>query len=212
MRKPSFSPPVDGQHPVALQAAHRLGEVVVQAVDRVLLLGGHRAQHAVFLQHGPQPLADGSVIGEALGQNVAGALEGLLPGFHTLLRADIGGGQLQGALPQGAALGVLPRQEQLGQGLQPLFPGHPGAGAALGPVRPVEVLHLRQSGGALQGGGQLRGELALLLDGLPHLAPALLQAPQVGQTVRQLPDGLVVHGAVALLAVAGDEGHGVALV
>ena len=45
-----------------------------------------------------------------------------------------------------------------------------------------------------------------------HRLPAFRQVPQVLEALLQIPQGGVVHGAVKLLAVAGDEGNGVALV
>ena len=110
--------------------------------------------------------------------------------------------------PGSPALG----EEHLRQGRQALLPGHGGPGAALLLVGAVQVLHLRQGGGGVDGGGELLRQLALLLDGLLHRLPAVLQVPQVLEPLLQGPQGGVVHGAVELLAVAGDEGDGVALV
>ena len=205
-------PPVDGQHLVALEPAQGLGEIVVQPVHRVLLGGGGGPQGPGALELLPQPLADGRVIGEGFGDDVPRPLEGLLQSLHPLLRGEVGLCQVLWPGPQPVALRVLPGKEELGQGLQALLLGHAGPGAALGPVGPVQVLHLRQGGGALDGLLQFGGQVPLLLDGGLHLPFAGRQAPQVVQPVRQGPDGLVVHGAVLLLAVAGDKGHGVALI
>ena len=79
-------------------------------------------------------------------------------------------------------------------------------------IGPVKVFHFRQGGGAVDGGGQLIRQLALVFDGLLYLVPAVLEVAQVLQAVGQLTDELVVHGPVELLAVAGDEGDGVSLV
>ena len=101
---------------------------------------------------------------------------------------------------------------QRGQGLQPLFPGDGGPGAPLLLVGAVQVLHLRQGGGGVNGGGKLAGELALVLNGGLYFPLPGLQAAQVLQAVGQLAQQLVVHGAVELLAVAGDKGDGGPLV
>ena len=101
---------------------------------------------------------------------------------------------------------------QRGQGLQPLFPGDGGPGAPLLLVGAVQVLHFGQSGGGADGGGQLLGKLALVLDGGLHLSLSGVQIAQVLQTVGQLAEHLVVHRAVELLAVAGDKGDGGPLV
>ena len=76
----------------------------------------------------------------------------------------------------------------------------------------VQVLHLRQRPGAVDGRRQLRRQLLLSLDGGLYLLPPLLQIPKIVQPVLQLPQGGVVHAAVQLLPVAGDEGNGVALI
>jgi len=44
------------------------------------------------------------------------------------------------------------------------------------------------------------------------VCPALLKAAEVSQPLLQGAEGGVVHGAVELFAVAGDEGDGIALV
>ena len=76
----------------------------------------------------------------------------------------------------------------------------------------AQVLHLRQGGGGVDGLGELFGEPALLVDGFFHRLPPLLEAPEVLEPLLQIAEGGVVHGSVVLLAVAGDEGDGVALV
>ena len=155
----------------------------------------------------PQGLADGRVVGDPLRRDVVGAREGVGHGLHPLVGVEVvpGGGLRGRAVPPLV-------EQQPGQGLQPLLPGHRGPGAALLLIRAVEVLHLRQGGGPVDGGGQLVGELALLLNGFFHRLPALRQPPQILEPVGQGADQLVVHGAVEFLAVAGDKGDGVALV
>ena len=115
-----------------------------------------------------------------------------------------------GFLRRGAVLCLC--QQQLRQRLQPLLPGNGGAGAALLLIGAVQILHLRQRGGVVDGDRQLLRQLALPVDGGLHLLPPRLQISQIAQPVLQLPQGGVVHGAVLLLAVAGDEGDGVALI
>ena len=86
-------------------------------------------------------------------------------------------------------------QQQLGQRRQSLFPGHGGTGAALLLIGAVQVLHLRQRAGALAMAAASSGvSLLLSLDGGLHLLPPLLQIPQIGEPVLQLPQGGVVHG------------------
>ena len=199
--------PVDSQHLVALEPGHRLFKVVVQPIDAVLLLGCGGLQHALAQHQLTKGFADRCVVGDLLGDDVAGALEGVPGGFHALFGIDIRRGRLQG-------IGTVPPlgEEKLRQGRQPLFPGHGGAGAPLLLVGAVEILHLSQRGGLVDGGGELLCQLALALNGVFDLLPALFQVPEVLQPLLQGAQGGVVHGAVELFPVAGDEGDGVALV
>ena len=66
--------------------------------------------------------------------------------------------------------------------------------------------------GLVDRGGQLVRQLALRLDrGLDFVTPGL-QIFEVLQARLECAERRVVHRAVRLLAVAGDEGNGVALV
>ncbi len=199
--------PVDGQDLVALHPGEGLGEVVVEPVDRVLLHGRLAVEPPVPGQQGPEGLPELRVVAEHFRHDVAGPRQGILRRLHALLRVDV-----PRRLRQGVRAVPPLGEEQLRQGGKALLPGHRRPGPALLLVGPVQVLHLRQGGGGVDGPGQLPGQLALFLDGLLHGLPPLLEAPEVVQALLQIPEGGVVHGPVELLAVAGDEGDGVALV
>ena len=200
-------PPVDRQDLVALEPGDGLGEVVVEPVDRVLLPGGPGGQLSPLQHQLPEDLADGGVVGDVLGDDVVGPLEGVGGGLHPLLGVDVG----LGGLLRIRAVALLGEQQGR-QRLQPLLPRRRGAGAALLLVGAVQVLHLRQGGGGVDGGGQRLRQLPLAVDSSLDLLPPLLQIAQVLQPLLQGAQGGVIHGAVELLAVAGDEGDGVALV
>ena len=189
------------------QFGQRLLEVVVQAVYAVLLRGGDAFQPSLPHEKSPQRLADVRVVADDLRDDVVGSLQGVGQRLHALFRVDV---RLRRVLRRRAVL--LLRQQQECQRLQTLLPGDGGAGAPLLLIGAVEILYLRQRAGVVDGGSQLIGELALPVDGGLHLLPPLVQIPQVLQSVLQLPQGGVVHGAVLLLAVAGDKGDGAALV
>ena len=194
-------PPVDGQHLVALDPAHRLPEVVVEAVDGVLrlLVRCPGRQHGPAQVQLPQLLADAGVVGDALGNDVAGPLEGFRRRLHPLLGVD----EVPGGL-----LYIDRRTEgesQIGQRFQALFPGDGGPGAPLLLVGAIQVLHLGQGGGGVDGGGQLFRQLALVLNGTLYLGFSGVQIAQILQPVGQRPQKLVVHGAVELLPVSGDK-------
>ena len=198
----SFSPRL-----VALHPGKGLGEVVIEPVDRVLLHGGLAAEGSVFRQQRPEGLAQLRVVAEQLRHDVGGPRQGVLRRLYALFGVDIPGGflrRVRAVRPLG--------EEPLRQGGQTLLPGHGGPGAALLLIGAVQVLHLRQGGGGVDGLGELFGEPALLVDGFFHRLPPLLEAPEVLEPLLQIAEGGVVHGSVVLLAVAGDEGDGVALV
>ena len=164
--------PVDGQNLVSRQLGQRLVEVIVQAVDAVLIRGGQAAEVALPRQQAPQGLADIRVIGKHLGHDVVGALQGIRHRLRALFRVDI---VLRRQFRRRTIF--LLSQQQQRQRLQPLLPRRRGAGAALLLIGTVEVLHLRQRFGTVDGGGQLLRQLPLLLDGLFHRLPALGQIP-----------------------------------
>ena len=207
LQKALLLPPVDGQDLVTLKPGEGLGEVVVQPVDRVLLHRRLGAELSLPLQEGAEGLAEGGVVADGLGDDVGGAGEGVLHRLHALFGIHIPGGlrrRVRAVRPLG--------KQQFRQRRQALFPGNGGPGAALLLVGAVQVLHLRQRPGGVDGGGEFLRQLALFLDRPLHRLPAFRQVPQVLEALLQIPQGGVVHGAVKLLAVAGDEGNGVALV
>ena len=81
-------------------------------------------------------------------------------------------------------------------------------GAALGLVRQVQVFQFLLGGCGLDGGAQLRRQLALLVDALEHRFAPVFEFAQVAQPVFQLAQLDVVQAAGGFLAVAGDEGNG----
>ena len=206
LQKFLFFAPVDGQNLVALQLIEGLGEVVVQAVDGVrILLGGLGPQLAPLHHLLAQDLADIGVIGNPFGNDIRRTGQGVFHRLHALLRVDVLCRQnLRG---RGALFLV---ENGPGQGLQPLLPCHRGAGPALLLVGPVQILHLGQGLGGVDGGGQFFRQFSLGFNGRFDLPAPLLQIAEILEPLGQVPDGLVVHGPVHLLAVTGDKGNGVA--
>ena len=190
-----------------LETGEGLGEIVVQAVDGVLLHSGGAAEKTVFHQKLPQALAQLRVIGDLLSDDVAGARQRVLRGLYAFLRVDILGRGLQG-LRAVRSLG----EEEICQGFQSALLRYGGPGAALLLVGAVQVFHLCQGLCAVNGGGQLLRQLALVSDGGLHRLPPLLKAPKVLKPLFQGSEGGVVHGAMEFLAVTGNEGNGVSLV
>ena len=199
--------PVDGQNLVSLEPGKSLLKIIIQAIHAVLLRGRTAGKPALPAQQAAQRLADVSIIGDLLGNDVRRALKSIGHGVHTLFRGE----KFPGGILRPGAIPLLGKQQGC-QGLQPFFPCHGGPGAALLLIGAVEILHLRQGLGAVDGGSQLLRQLALVDDGLFYRRAALLQIAQILQPLLQSAQGGVVHGAVELLAVAGNEGNGVPLI
>ena len=79
-------------------------------------------------------------------------------------------------------------------------------------IGPVEILDLGERRGLVDRGGELVRQLALRLDRGFDFVTAGLQIFEVLQARLERAERRVVHRAVRLLAVTGDEGNGVALV
>ena len=190
-----------------LQAGDGLREIIVQAVDAVILRRGPAHELSLTGNERTQALADVRIVADLLGDNVAGALQGVLNG----LNAFFGGEKiLRGDL--GLRAIALLREEQRGERRKALLLCDRGAGAALLLVGTVEVFDLGKRFGAVDGSGKLVCQLALLVDGVFHRFAALFETAEVPEALFERAQRGVVHRAVQLLAVAGDEGNGVALV
>ena len=159
---------------MALHSGNGLGEIVVQAIDGVLVAGLSAADLSVPPHHQTEGFPQGRAVADLLGDDVAGPLEGFLGGIHALFRVNIVLRRLHGV----GSAGLLGKQE-ICQGLETLFPGDGGAGPALLLIGAVDVLQLCQGRCPGNGAFQLRGQLALGFNGGEDGVPALLQATQV---------------------------------
>ena len=156
--------------------------------------------------NGSQTLADLSVVGYVLGDDVKRALQRLLRGVDLLLRVDEGCRHVDGVFPR------FLRENGSRQRLQPLFTGNRGSGLALGLVGAVNVLDFGERGCLVQSGDNLVGQLACIFNGSKHLVPAFVQILKILIALGDFAQLLVVHGAVHLLAVACDKRNGIAVV
>ena len=115
---------VDGENLMILQPRNGLGKVVVEPVNGVgfciFCLAG---QQCLSVHQLPHLLADGCIVGQILCDNIAGACKSLLNGGYALFLTDVISGQHSG-------IPAVLRKNGGSQGLQSLFPGNTGAGAA----------------------------------------------------------------------------------
>jgi hypothetical protein len=172
----------------------------------ILVLAGHQAGLEQAL--GPKPFAQAlhqrSVLGPALGEDVAHAVQHQLHGREVQpVRSRLHEGR---GLLRRVQRGV--GKELVGQRLDAGLARHLALGAALGLVGQIKVFQLLLGRRGIDGGAQLGCQLALLLDALQHRGAALLELAQVRQARLELAQLDVVEAVGRLLAVARDEGHG----
>ena len=195
-----------GQRAMRGHRADRLGVVEVVAelgdVGVVLVLAVHLLRLQDTLR--PQPLAQRAhqrgVLGPALGQQVAHAVEHRERIGETGIGVDEGGGL-------GVRIQRRVGEQLVGQRLEAGLAGDHALGAALLLERQVEVFQLLLGRRGGDGLGQRGRELALLVDALEHRGAAVFQLAQVGQTRLELAQLRVVEVVGDFLAIAGDERH-----
>ena len=188
-----------------------LGEVVVGLIGG-LLVRVHRHGDNVrrSLRKGAQVGHVLRVLGHDLGHYVRSARKRLL----RRVKASLGGLRRHKArrLVKDGALGGHLHENHVGKRLQARLARFLGSRHALLAVGLVEVLHALELRGGADLCLELRRELALGLDEEKDVLLALLKVAQVGEALVKGAQGDVVHAACGLLAVARDEGDGVALV
>ena len=199
---------VDGKDAVPGQLAERLGEIIVHGIHRILLLGGFAGQRAGVKGQAAQFTPIIGIVRHLLRHDVHGSLQGggnirhLAFGIHKTCRL----------LLDGRRIALFLREQQDRQILQSPLPRDRGTGLALGAEGAVDVVHLGDGGGTLNGCANLLGQLALRADQILHLLLPLGKVAQCCQLFVQRAQDAVVQTARDLLAVPGNEGNGVPFV
>ncbi|MND37766.1 hypothetical protein D3C80_284590 [compost metagenome] len=180
---------------------------VVAELGAFLLLAGHQAgaEDRVVLEEAAQVGEQGGVFGEALHEDVLGALQDRLDVGEALLGVD----ETLGFAFRGQGRVV---EQRIGQFAEAGLQGDLALGAALLLVGQVEVFEARLGIGQLDLAGQLRGQLALFLDAGEDGGAAVFHFAQVAQALFQVTQLGIVEAAGDLFPVAGDERHGGAFV
>ena len=198
---------VDGQHLMALCLGEGGGKVVVQAIDAVLglLVGGSGHQHGTLAVEVFELLAYPGVVGDHLGDNIAGTLKCFLNSIDTLFGIDI-------ILCQNSRIPTILLKNCLGKGFQALFTGSRATGTALLLIGKIEIFHFRHGSSGQNGVCQFFRELTLIFDGFQNFFSTLLKIAKICQTGFQIAKGGIIHSAMHFLTVAGDKGDGIAFV
>ena len=147
------------------------------------------------------------VFGHRLGHDVRRAGERLLGRVEAGVLVDVGRGSIERT-----AFGRCLHDDHVGERLQACLAGLLCAGHALFAVGLVEVLDTLELRGLANLLLELGREFALGVDEQDDVLLALLKIAQVRQALVECAQGNVVHAARGFLAVARNEGDGVALV
>ncbi len=202
---------VDRQDAVRRDVAHRLVELEVALVLAALTFGEFFALGRADFAAVPQHVADGGAhvgrLGDLLGEDVADAGQHVLGGVQLLLGVDQRAGHLGEVRHHGVA-----RPHGDGERLQAALAGGGRQRALLRLVREVKVFEALGALGGGDGGAQLVGQPALVLDALEDGVLALGELPLGLHAPLHGADDFLVEPAGALLTVARDERDGVALV
>ncbi len=181
-------------------------EVVTELGAFLFLAGDHAGTEDRFLlEETAQFFQQAGVFGEALHQDVLGALEdglGVGEAFFGIDEARRFAFRCQRRIVE----------EAVGQFAEAGFQGDLALGAALLLVRQVQVFEAGLGVGELDVAGQGRGQLALLLDAGEDAGTPFVEFSQITQAFFQVPQLGVVQAAGHFFAVTGDEGYGRTLI
>ena len=198
----------DGQHAVRRNGLHRLAEVVVHLEFFLGILPIQRLpadEDAFIMQQPPQTLAHFGMVCNALSDDVPRAFERLRDGRD--LRIEKPGSHFKQRLRA-----LLLRPYRICERLQATLPRNRRLGAALGPVRQVQVLQLTLVERRLNAGAQVVRQLALVFNRGKNGRTARQQVTKVRELVLNLANLYLVQRARRFLAVTRDERHGAAFI
>ena len=195
------------EHLMTRHSRYCLREIVIYAINAVLLRGGDGADKPVLFYKLPQPLAELGVVRKPLRDDIRSSLKRVVYCFNALLRVDI----VLSKLGRGEAVALLGKNE-VRKRLKPLLLCHGRSRPPLLLIRAVQIFKLGKRLGGHYLSPQLVCKLALLLNGAEHGLPALIKPAQILKPRLKRPQRGVVHRAVQLLAVARDKGNCVSFV
>ena len=199
---------VDGKDTVRRDLANLLGVIVILRVHRVLVLRIFRVQKSGIKGTFPDHLAETGVVGDLLRYDIARSRQRFLGAGNAQLLVDV----CLRLYRKRRLVPVVLAEDQLCQRLQSLFSCHRRPGLAVRTERTVNVIHLGDRDRPLDSGGDLIGQLSLLVYQVAYLLLSLFDVAQVVEAILQIPQNRVVKAPRLLLAVTCDKGDGVALV
>ena len=181
-------------------------EVVAELGAFLFLAGNHAgAEDGFLLEEAAQLVQQAGVFGEALHEDVLGAIKGCLDVCHAFFGVDETGG-----FGIGRECRVV--EQAVCQLAEAGFEGDLTLGAALLLVRQVQVFEAGLGVGELDVAGQFWRQLALFLDAGEDACAPFVEFAQVAQALFEVTQLGVIQAAGHFLTVAGDEGYGGALI
>jgi hypothetical protein len=196
-------PPAHGEDPVGGGFYCRFlpGEVVLVAVPfRLLACDDLRLEDGLFRKVGAHPATGLFVFVYPFGDDIPGSGEGLFRGGDPFLRIDERGGL--GKRIEHLLLG----EDALGEGLQPLLPGHGCPCATLGTEGEVDIFEDGKGCRDVDFASQFIGEELALDERLEDRLAPLVEFSKLCETVADRHYRDLVEGPGGLLPVTGDKG------
>ena len=206
--KALFLAPVDGKHAVPGDLIDPLTVIIVLRVDRILVLCLFGFHTPVAEGEGPHGFAIFRIVGYILGDDIHRPGKRFLCRFHAFFFINVG----CRLLVQRGGIGFFLCQEQFGKRGKPLFSCHRCACFAVRAEGAVNIVHLRDGGGGVNGSGNFVGQFFLRGNQPLDLLFARLDIAQIFQPLLQFAKHRVVQRPGDLLAVTGDKRDGVSLI
>ena len=200
--------PIHSQHPMGRDARQLLAVVEIHFVGGIALPVLFGNEKSVFHRQRADLTAVIRIVGDILGDDIAGTGQSGFSVGHALFLINI----LLCSLLQGGSIGFFLGHKQCRQRLQSPLTGNGGSRLPLGAEGTVDVVDLRQGGGRRHSSFDLLRQFALLADEGQNFLPTLLQIPQIGKTLCQGAKLIVVQTAGGFLAVTGNKRHGIAVI
>ena len=146
------------------------------------------------------------IIGDHLGNNILCSLQCFLRSLYFFFF-----GNILGRLVKHRFCCLL-AQNVFCQRFQPLLLCNTGTGLSLGSIGSVQILYHYQRLSCQNLLLQLVSKLSLFFDALQHLLLFIFQTSQIGQSLIEITQLLVVQRSGDLLTITGDERDGISLI
>ena len=202
-------PAVQRQNLVPLQRRHlplKMKILCIHGLRIVLVLFHFRCEYPLRRRNLTDPGPQICPVRDILCDDVPRTGEGFLHRYYAFFRIDVCRCEILRRVIR------LLLQEDVRKRLKPFLRRDGRAGSALWLVRSVQILQLDHRQRRFDLLFQRFRQLSLLFDGRKNRCLPVLERAEIGQTLIQLAQLLVIQRAMHLLSVSGDKRDGVSLV